>query len=180
MKIYTKKGDTGETGLLGGVRVHKDHLRIESYGTLDELNSMLGVVLTDAELGDEVSDRIERLQNELFQLGAELACPPGKQSPTELLQKNHVQVLEKEMDEMDAVLAPLTQFILPGGMRAAAELHHARTICRRAERLMVALNREVPLRQEVLQYINRLSDHLFVLARYVNHLRGARELNWNS
>ncbi len=180
MKIYTKSGDQGETGLLGGVRVPKDDLRIRTYGTLDELNAVLGVILADLGLSAEVRLRILRIQGELFQLGAELATPRSKKSSTTLLELSHVQSLEKEIDEMEATLTPLRTFILPGGVEASAHIHLARTVSRRAEREMITLHRAEPLRPVALQYLNRLSDYLFVMARFVNHLQGGVDTPWIS
>lgn len=179
MKIYTKKGDEGQTGLFGGDRVSKDHLRIRSYGTLDELNAVLGLALATNLSGDaSLSARLLRLQGELFQLGAELATPRGKTVSTDLIGDSHVLQMEKEIDEMEKGLAPLKSFILPGGAPLSAQLHFARTVSRRAERELVVLHRAEPLRAEVLQYANRLSDYLFVAARYANHLAGTSDIPW--
>lgn len=179
MKIYTKKGDEGQTGLFGGDRVSKDHLRIRSYGTLDELNAALGVALTATVPGAaSLATRLLRVQGELFQLGAELATPRGKTVSTDLIGESHVQQMEKEIDEMEKGLAPLKSFILPGGSPLSAHLHLARTICRRAERELVVLHRAEPLRAEVMQYANRLSDYLFVASRFANHLAGAADVPW--
>ncbi|MBS1961407.1 MAG: cob(I)yrinic acid a,c-diamide adenosyltransferase [Bdellovibrionales bacterium] len=170
MKIYTKKGDQGETGLFGGDRVPKDHLRIRAYGTLDELNAALGLVTGDA--------RVRRIQGELFQLGAELATPRGKTASVALVDLAEVRALETEIDAMEKLLSPLTHFILPGGTPAASYLHVARTICRRAEREIVILHRAEPLRPVVLEYVNRLSDYLFVAARAANHAAGVADVPW--
>lgn len=179
MKIYTKKGDEGQTGLFGGDRVSKDHLRIRSYGTLDELNAALGVALTATTPGAaSLAARLLRVQGELFQLGAELATPRGKTVSTDLIGESHVQQMEKEIDEMEKGLAPLKSFILPGGSPLSAHLHLARTICRRAERELVVLHRAEPLRAEVMQYANRLSDYLFVASRFANHLAGTADVPW--
>jgi cob(I)alamin adenosyltransferase len=185
MKIYTKTGDQGETGLFGNVRVRKDDLRIRTYGTLDELNASLGVAL--AEFAPDfrlkaytLAEMILRVQGELFQLGAELATPHGKKVPTQLLATSHIERLEQEIDEMEAALAPLKNFILPGGARVSALLHHSRTISRRVERELVSLNHSEPVRAETLAYINRLSDHLFVLARFMNAKSGQADVAWTS
>lgn len=180
MKIYTKGGDQGETGLLGGVRVAKDDLRIRTYGTLDELNAVLGLVLADRNLDREVSIRLLRVQGELFQLGAELATPRNKTSSVTLLQNQHVEALEKEIDAMEAALPPLRTFILPGGSLGSAQIHLARTVSRRAERELISLHRAEPLRAEVLRYVNRLSDYLFVTARFVNQSQGGQDTPWIS
>jgi cob(I)alamin adenosyltransferase len=178
MKIYTKKGDAGETGLYGGARVPKDELRIAAYGTVDELNAVLGVVLSDADLPAKVRARLNRIQFELFQLGGELATPRGKSVPMELLGAKEIEQMETEIDAMEAELPELTNFILPAGSKSSSSLHLARTICRRGERTLVTLNRAEPLRDEVMQYINRLSDYLFVSARFANHLLGIKDVPW--
>ncbi len=174
MKIYTKKGDQGETGLFGGERVPKDHLRIRAYGTLDELNAALGLVSLPGEFGE----RLRRIQGELFQLGAELATPRGKTVSVALIAGGEVALLENEIDGMEKSLAPLTHFILPGGSPAAAHLHVARTICRRAERELVALHRSESLRPVVLEYVNRLSDYLFVASRFANREAKIADVLW--
>jgi cob(I)alamin adenosyltransferase len=174
MKIYTKKGDQGETGLFGGDRVPKDHLRIRAYGTLDELNAALGLV----SLAPEFGDRLRRIQGELFQLGAELATPRGKSVSVALVAGDEVALLESEIDGMEKSLAPLTHFILPGGCTVAAQLQVARTVCRRAERELVVLHRAEPLRPVVLEYVNRLSDYLFVASRFANHTAKVADVLW--
>ena len=178
MKIYTKKGDSGETGLYGNVRVPKDDLRIRSYGTLDELNAQLGLVLCESSLSIELKARLLRIQGELFQLGAELATPRGKITGIRLLDSAEITVLEREIDAMEARLAPLKTFILPGGSVGSALLHLARTICRRAEREIVSLNRAEPQRPSVIQYMNRLSDYFFVCARFVNFEASVADVPW--
>jgi cob(I)alamin adenosyltransferase len=184
MKIYTKRGDEGETGLYGGDRVPKDHLRIRSYGTLDELNAAIGVALSPlsyaARITPPLSERLLRIQGELFQLGAELAAPRGKHVTTQLLEAAEITRMETEIDEMEKSLAPLQSFILPGGSPAAAVLHLARTICRRAEREIVILHRAEPLRGIPLQYMNRLSDYLFVAARFVNRQENQADVPWTA
>ena len=180
MKIYTKGGDQGETGLLGGVRVPKDDLRIQTYGTLDELNAVLGVVLADSSLPTDVRTRLLRVQGELFQLGAELATPRNKKTSASLLDASHVQTLETEIDAMEDSLSPLRTFILPGGVLASAQIHLARTVSRRAERQLITLHRAEPCRSVSLQYLNRLSDYFFVTARFVNHLHGVQDTPWIS
>ena len=180
MKIYTKRGDAGETGLVGGQRVPKDHLRIQAYGTLDELNSALGVAVSQPDLELGLKDRIHRIQSEIFQLGSELATPQGKASPAALVGDTETTLLESEIDEMEASLKPLQNFILPGGSRAGAHLHLARTVSRRAEREMIVLNRAEPLRLEILRYVNRLSDYLFVAARHANHTAGVEDIPWKA
>jgi cob(I)alamin adenosyltransferase len=178
MKIYTKQGDAGETGLYGNVRVPKDDLRIRSYGGLDELNACLGLVLSESPLSMELKTQLSRVQAELFQLGAELATPRGKSTGIRLVDDPEIAQLEKEIDSMESRLQPLKTFILPGGSRASSLLHLARTVSRRAERDMVSMNRSEPQRPVVLQYINRLSDYLFVCARFANHEAGVSDLPW--
>lgn len=178
MKIYTKTGDAGETGLFGGPRVNKDHPRIEAYGTVDELNSVLGMVRAE-ELPEEVEADLTEIQNALFAIGAELATPEPKQQGTEFLQANDIEALEQKIDHYDEQLHPLKHFILPAGTRAAATLHLARATCRRAERRVFSAQRqEVAIRGELIVYLNRLSDLLFVLARYVNQVSGQAETEW--
>jgi cob(I)alamin adenosyltransferase len=183
MKIYTKTGDQGETGLFGNIRVAKDDLRIQTYGTIDELNASLGLALADFApdwrlKAYTLASMVLRVQGELFQLGAELATPQGKKVPTQLLGASHIEQLEQEIDEMEADLEPLKNFILPGGARISALLHLSRTISRRAEREIVSLNRAEPVRAEALSYMNRLSDHLFVLARLMNAKSGQPDTAW--
>jgi cob(I)alamin adenosyltransferase len=180
MKIYTKKGDAGETGLYGNVRVPKDDLRIRTYGTLDELNAHLGLTLCDATLAPELGSRILRIQGELFQLGAELATPRGKSTGIKLIDQPEIDLLEKEIDAMEAALSPLKTFILPGGSRSSALLHLARTVSRRAERELVSLHRGEPQRAQVLQYLNRMSDYLFVCARFANHGEHVADVPWTA
>ena len=185
MKIYTKRGDKGETGLYGDQRVSKDHPRVRVYGDFDELNATLGVVLATLDQ-DESSkwlkgpfyERLRRIQGELLQLGAELATPAGRKVPSPLIQEAHVTALENEIDEMEAVLPKQTHFLLPGGSVISATLHLARTVTRRAERELVAFHHNDAVRGEVLEYVNRLADYLFVCARYANHEAGAREIFW--
>lgn len=178
MKIYTKTGDDGTTGLFGGKRVSKDAVRIESYGTVDELNSVIGIARS--MIGDKETDNILlQIQNHLFNLGADLATPLSvKNESIVRIQKDDAEKLEKWIDELDAKLLPLTNFILPGGHPAAAHLHLARNVCRRAERLTVTLSKEEPIGGHVLIYLNRLSDLLFVMARWMNHIAGMDEIKW--
>ena len=180
MKIYTKGGDAGETGLFGGERVPKDHLRIEAYGTLDELNSALGLVLSEPGLSPKLQHTLLRIQGEIFQLGAELATPRDRKLATAAVGETEIQRLESEIDEMETHLQPLRSFILPGGARAASLLHVARSVSRRAERKVVVLNRAEKLREPVLRYVNRLSDHLFVCARLANHESGVADVPWHA
>jgi cob(I)alamin adenosyltransferase len=177
MKIYTKTGDDGETGLFGGPRVRKDHPRIESYGAVDELNALLGLVRCEA-MPPEIDALLARIQNELFDLGAELASPQPAKMGTATIGPKQAALLERAIDQYEAVLAPLKQFILPGGERAAAELHLARTVCRRAERRLTALMAVESVSNDLLVYLNRLGDLLFVLARAVNLAAGVGDVPW--
>ncbi len=179
MKIYTTSGDQGETSLYGGRRVPKDSLRIETYGTVDELNSALGVARS-WKPGKEIDEVLARLQNNLFVLGADLATPEDKRSgDIERIKSADISELERVIDDLDFRLKPLTSFILPGGSHLAAQLHLARTICRRAERLSVRLFREESIEFTCIVFLNRLSDLLFVLARYANKLDGHEETPWS-
>jgi cob(I)alamin adenosyltransferase len=178
MKIYTKNGDAGETGLFGNVRVPKDDLRIRTYGTFDELNSTLGLVLCESSLPSTLQASLRRIQGELFQLGAELATPRGKDSGMQLVEDPSILVLETEIDQMEAKLPPLKTFVLPGGAKTSALLHLSRTVCRRAERELITLNRAEPQRSQVLQYLNRLSDYLFVSARFANLQAKVADVPW--
>jgi cob(I)alamin adenosyltransferase len=181
-RIYTKRGDAGETGLVGGQRVPKDARRIEAYGTVDELNSFVGLATiscgenpTLAALGKILL----RVQHELFNLGSILATEPQDVHPKQpRVTAAEVERLEKEIDLMNEDLAPLRSFVLPGGTRVNAELHVCRTVCRRAERLLVGVAREEPVPPETIQYLNRLSDALFVWSRWVNHVLGVPEVLW--
>ena len=168
MKIYTRTGDLGETGLFGGPRVGKDMARIEAFGTVDELNAVLGVVRAET-LPDDVDRVLERIQRELLDLGAELASPDPVKQGTRKIDRGNVSALEAQIDRFQESLEPLDEFILPGGNRAAALLHLARTVCRRAERRLVTLVRhgQEEISLFLLAYLNRLSDFLFVLARLV-------------
>jgi cob(I)alamin adenosyltransferase len=180
MKIYTKGGDKGETGLFGGDRVPKDHLRIRAYGTLDELNAALGMALADCSKESPLYEPIIRIQSELFVLGSELATPRGKSLNIHLIGEAETHRLETEIDSMEAKLPPLKAFILPGGTRLSSALHLARTISRRAERETVVLNRSEPLRAEAMGYLNRLSDYFFVCARFANHEAGVADVPWKA
>ena len=179
MKIYTKTGDSGQTGLFGGPRVFKDHLRVECYGTVDELNAALGVTRS-VRLPKAVDEVVTRIQHELFALGAELASPDPHKTPIELLGAAAIEQLERDIDYFEAGLAPLREFILPAGTPAACQLHLARAVCRRAERCLVSLDHlpEEPLRAEPLVYLNRLGDLLFVLARTANAEAGQGDVPW--
>jgi len=179
MKIYTKTGDKGETGLLGGERIGKDSIRINAYGTVDECNSVLGIIRT-YELDKELDGMLEHIQNRLFIVGADLATPGDKQPKIPRISKSEIKQLEKWIDRMEKSLPPLKNFILPGGARAGAFLHLARTICRRAERWSVALLRDEPAAATAAIYLNRLSDFLFVAARWANHQAEIPDIIWDS
>jgi len=180
MKIYTKTGDDGTTGLFGNQRVPKDAPRVEVYGTNDEANSVLGLALA-AGAPEELARVLVDLQARLFDLGADLATPRSeKPDPTYLtrIDPSHVATLERWIDHFEASLAPLSNFILPGGVPTAAHLHHARTVVRRAERGLVALARTENLGPSIPLFVNRLSDLLFVLARWTNHAAGVADVPW--
>lgn len=180
MKIYTKTGDKGETGLFGGKRVPKDALRIEAYGSVDELNSLLGVI-SSMKPDQAIANIVERVQNQLFDLGADLATPVTQKSTViPRIAKSHSTALEKEIDTLEGSLAPLQSFILPGGSPIASYLHLARTVCRRAERCVVRLSRSEEIGGHVIIYLNRLSDLLFIMARYANHIEHHPEVQWKS
>jgi cob(I)alamin adenosyltransferase len=180
-KIYTRTGDDGTTALGFGGRVAKDALRIECYGTVDELNSLLGMARA-AGLPPGIDPPLARIQNDLFHLGSDLCVPEAEKAahPVPRIEPRHLELLEGWIDAWNERLAPLENFILPGGTPAAATLHVARTVCRRAERLLVALAREEAIGEHDLPYLNRLSDLLFVLARVANHLAGRDDVLWDS
>lgn len=177
-KIYTKTGDKGTTALFGGARVPKHHIRIESYGTVDELNSYIGL-LRDFIEDKHLQDVLKEIQDRLFTVGAILATDPSKKKlKTPDLQDTDVTFLETEIDAMETQLEPLQSFILPGGHSTVSFCHIARCVCRRAERLSVALNGNEPIEPLVMQYLNRLSDYLFVLGRLLAKMLGAKEEPW--
>jgi cob(I)alamin adenosyltransferase len=180
MKIYTKTGDAGTTGLFGGARVDKDDVRVEAYGTVDELNAVLGLAQAAAPCA-EVRALLASVQKELFVVGAELATVAGKESklPMQLVGETEIAWLEASIDSMEASLPPLTTFILPGGSMAGAALHQARTVCRRAERSVLTASRSTAVRSEVLVYLNRLSDFLFVAARRENLAANVPDVPWS-
>lgn len=181
MKIYTKTGDTGETGLFGGERVSKASARVEAYGEIDELNSVLGVVRTST-IGREGPDHFDVLlgtiQSRLFDLGAELANAKGKDLGIPLVDDADVEAMERAIDEAEVEVEPQKTFILPGGSKMAADLHVARCVCRRAERRLVALASDVEVRPVLVRYLNRLSDLLFTLARLANRRAGLLDVPW--
>jgi cob(I)alamin adenosyltransferase len=179
MKIYTKTGDQGDTGLYGGGRVRKDDARIEAYGTVDELNAVLGVCRA-AGLPPEIERLLTRIQNELFDVGAELATRDPAAMGTVAVSPRRIAALEAAIDQHEETLAPLKTFILPGGTPGAAALHHARTVCRRAERRVTTLaaRPDEGLSPAIVIYLNRLSDLLFVLARAANAAVGVPDVKW--
>ncbi|THD65788.1 cob(I)yrinic acid a,c-diamide adenosyltransferase [Robertkochia marina] len=185
MKIYTKTGDTGTTALFGGDRVPKHHIRIESYGTVDELNSWIGL-LRDQDIDRETKDILIEVQNKLFTIGAILATPPEKATlksgkdrlNIERISNEDITFLEKAIDKMDAELPVMTHFILPGGHPIVSYCHLARTVCRRAERRATHLYENEPFEEVVIRYLNRLSDFLFVLARKLTLAHNAEEVAW--
>jgi cob(I)alamin adenosyltransferase len=177
MKIYTRKGDKGQTSLFGGTTVKKSSARINAYGTVDELNSVLGLAAahSPSEKGLQI---LTDLQTRLFVLGSDLATLQTKSAKIDRISGKEIEEMEQTIDELENTLPPLTNFILPGGTPAGATLHLARTVCRRAERLTVALAEEEPVNEHCITYLNRLSDLLFVLARFENHQAGAEETPW--
>jgi cob(I)alamin adenosyltransferase len=186
-RVYTRGGDKGETSLVGGQRIAKDSIRIESYGTVDELNAVLGLArVANRDLpGASAADRAKlegvlvRLQNELFNLGSDLATLPGDRHPKQpVVEPRHVAWLEATIDELNTGLPELTSFVLPGGGAVGAHLHQARTVCRRAERLVTTLSRQEAVGDQCLPYLNRLSDLLFVLSRWAAKARSEPEALW--
>ena len=178
MKIYTKTGDEGTTALFGGKRVSKSDLRIDTYGTVDELNSFIGLV-RDQEVNQKRKNSLVEIQDRLFTIGAILATEPGNTKvKIPLLSEADIQFLEKEIDAMELELPPLRFFVLPGGHQSVSYCHIARTVCRRAERLTIALNVQQAIEPLVFKYLNRLSDYLFVLSRKMTQELGAKEIPW--
>jgi len=185
MKVYTKTGDKGTTALFGGTRVPKDHIRIESYGTVDELNSHIGLI-RDQEINSNYKEILIEIQDRLFTAGAILATPPDKETLKNgkprlnipKISENDIELLENEIDAMESDLPPMTHFVLPGGHTTVSYCHIARCVCRRAERLSVHLAHIEPIDELVLKYLNRLSDYLFVLARKLSADLNAEEVKW--
>jgi cob(I)alamin adenosyltransferase len=180
-KVYTRTGDDGTTGLGGGQRVPKDSPRIEAFGTVDELNSQIGVVRS-LGVGEAIAEPLSGIQNDLFHLGSDLCILEGdkRRLAVPRIEERHVLALERLMDALSEELSPLENFILPGGAPTAAALHVARTVCRRAERLVLALSRKEAVGDWTVTYLNRLSDALFVMARHENKRRGVADVLWNS
>lgn len=182
IKIYTKTGDLGKTSLIGGTRVPKSHLRIETYGTVDELNSFIGF-LNDQLTDDHSRNILGEIQDRLFTIGSSLACDPEKEPKMKLpdLKEEDIKLLEEEIDNMNAALKPMKSFILPGGALPVSSAHLARCVCRRAERNCVNMaEHDMFVDVLVIKYLNRLSDYLFVLARYTAHLLGVKETEWKA
>ncbi len=174
MRIYTKFGDKGNTQLLGGAVVPKNDLRVEAYGGVDELNSVIGIAIGFCDM-QEISESLTSIQNDLFQIGAELASKGAKARP---VPPARVSELEAEIDRLWGQLPPLQNFILPGGSKTASLLHHARTVCRRAERSIIALSQKESINPDIVVYMNRLGDLLFTQARYVNYSKKVPEVIW--
>lgn len=180
MKIYTKTGDKGNTSLIGGTKIPKSHIRIETYGTVDELNSWIGLI-RDLITEKEKIELLKEIQDRLFTIGSSLACDPDKETKLKIpdLLETDVELLEKSMDEINALIPPMKYFILPGGHTTISQLHIARCVCRRAERLCVSMQvDEQFIDPLVIKYINRLSDYLFCLARYTHHQLNIEEIPW--
>jgi cob(I)alamin adenosyltransferase len=175
LKIYTRTGDAGETSLFGGSRVAKNDARIEAYGTVDELNSFIGLARASWPSAP-IDAELDGVQSDLFDVGAHLASPGTSRFPG--VDERRIEALEHAIDAMTSELPPLTSFILPGGSLPASHLHVARTICRRAERLVVALHDDTPATQSTIRYLNRLSDYLFTAARFANHRLGVNDVPW--
>lgn len=184
MKVYTKTGDKGTTALLGGIRVPKNHIRIDAYGTVDELNSCIGLVRCN-NIGNELNEILIKIQTKLFYLGSELATPSdkmimanGKQRLPKIIQENDIEQIERWIDKIEEELPPLRHFILPGGNYGSSHTHLCRCICRRAERICVSLSEVEEIREELVKYLNRLSDFFFVLARKISIDAGHQDIQW--
>lgn len=179
-KIYTKTGDNGKTSLIGGTKVYKSDLRIEAYGTIDELNSFIGLCL-DHLRSNNIANVLTEIQDRLFTIGSALACDPDKETKLKIpdLHEGDVELLEKEIDKMNEILPEVKSFILPGGHIGVSSLHIARTVCRRAERCCVKMQKkEMEVEHLIIKYLNRLSDYLFVLARFAAHQLNVEEIPW--
>ena len=180
LKIYTKTGDKGKTSLIGGTKVPKSHLRIEAYGTIDELNSFIGLV-NDYHSDSNTTTVLKEIQDRLFTIGSSLACDPDKEPKLKIpdLKSSDVEFLEKEIDSMNEVLPEMKSFILPGGHVAVSTAHVARCVCRRAERICVAMKQaQLFIDPLIIKYLNRLSDYLFVLSRFIGYKLGVAEVTW--
>ncbi|HYJ37434.1 MAG TPA: cob(I)yrinic acid a,c-diamide adenosyltransferase [Chitinophagaceae bacterium] len=182
LKIYTKTGDKGSTSLIGGTRVPKSDLRIEAYGTIDELNSYVGLV-NDHQQNADTTTILREVQDRLFTIGSSLACDPEKEPKLKIpdLKKTDIEFLEKQIDKMNEELPPMKSFILPGGHIAVSTTHVARCVCRRAERICVSMQQQkMEIEPLIIQYLNRLSDFLFVLARFIGHQLKVQEIPWKA
>jgi cob(I)alamin adenosyltransferase len=182
LKIYTKTGDKGTTSLIGGTKVPKSHLRIEAYGTIDELNSFIGLV-NDQQSDPETTPILREIQDRLFTIGSSLACDPDKEPKLKIpdLKETDIDFLERQMDKMNEILPPMKSFVLPGGHVAVSTTHVARCVCRRAERICVNMQEhKMEISSLVIKYLNRLSDYLFVLARYTGHRLRVQEIPWKA
>jgi cob(I)alamin adenosyltransferase len=178
MKIYTKTGDKGQTSLLGGARVAKSHIRIDAYGTVDELNSYIGLI-RDLDVNKKRVDKLIRVQETLFSIGSLLATEPGKIFKfVPHVTPEDISFLEEQIDQMNAALPEMRNFVLPGGHASVSFCHIARCVCRRAERIIIALHEKTPVDELILIYLNRLSDYLFMLARQLTIETGAKEIPW--
>ncbi len=177
MKIYTKTGDTGMTSLYGGARLPKNDIRIEAYGTVDELNAWIGSIRDQMPLGKSYH-MLKEIQDRLFTIGANLASDPDKEMAAPDLKASDIELLEADIDEMTARLPPLKHFVLPGGHKTVSETHIARTVCRRAERRVISLHEAQAIDILIITYLNRLSDYLFVLSRWIAQDLGADEVKW--
>ncbi len=180
-KVYTRTGDDGTTALGGGQRVSKSHIRIDAFGEVDELNSCIGVAMA-SDLDPQLIVQLKQIQNDLFHLGSDLCILEADKAKFNVpqIEQRHIDQLEQWLDRLSESLEPLQNFILPGGVMGAAQLHLARTICRRAERQLVSLKKEEAIGHFTVQYLNRLSDLLFVMARYQNKVSGNEDVLWNS
>ncbi len=178
MKIYTRKGDKGLTSIIGGTKLGKDHIRIEAYGTIDELNSWIGLV-RDILTDDSLQEMLISIQDKLFIVGSLLASDPEKaRMKLPMLDAKDIEILEKMIDSMEVGLSEMRAFILPGGAKEVSYCHIARAVCRRAERIVVKLNNNATIPSIIIIYLNRLSDFLFVLSRKISHDLSVREINW--
>ncbi len=177
MKVYTKTGDEGKTSLVGGTRVPKDHIRIECYGTIDELCSWIGLV-GDQDISNEHKSVLMEIQDRLFTIESLLASEPENDYNLPQIAENDIKYLEKEIDSLNSKLPPLKSFLMPGGHEIVSQCHLARTVCRRSERLIIRMNREFPVDQLILIYLNRLSDYLFMLSRIICIEKGVDERLW--
>ncbi|MDE6333584.1 MAG: cob(I)yrinic acid a,c-diamide adenosyltransferase [Muribaculaceae bacterium] len=177
-RLYTRTGDDGTTSLVGGTRAPKDSLRLDAYGTVDELNSWLGLIAASSILDDNRRTEIQQIQNTLFDIGAALATEPESEWQPQPLPASTIDAIEQAIDTVDGTLPPLRRFILPGGHPDAARTNIARTVARRAERRIIALARTAEIDPAIIRYINRLSDYLFALARLINHNSGTDEIPW--